>query len=258
VGCSGNNENSREFEGYSEVLRQKRIKVPTDITISDIMERFALLDGVTQQGLLRHCPTARNCTFRHKSTIYSQGTRCNYLFFIISGLVKLARISRDGRELTTALMVNGEFFGPDLGNPGLSEAQETATAKGAVSVWRVPTQEFHDLLLNYPAIGLRILEVLARRQRQMERRLECFAFKRTEARLAETLRELSRGFEPRCEHGLGLHIRLSQQELADLVGATRPVVSTILNRLRKKGVLGYTREYVCVRAIETIEQLIGE
>jgi CRP-like cAMP-binding protein len=112
--------------------------------------------------------------------------------------------------------------------------------------------------LNYPAIGLRILDVLARRQRQMERRLECFAFKRTEARLAETLRELSRGFEQRCEHGFGLHIRLSQQELADLVGATRPVVSTILNRLRKKGVLGYTREYVCVRAIETIEQLIGE
>ena len=51
---------------------------------------------------------------------------------------------------------------------------------------------------------------------------------------------------------------LTQQELADLVGATRPVVSTILNRLRKQGVLGYTREYVCVRAIETIEQLIGE
>lgn len=232
--------------------------MPTDITTRDFIDRFALFDGVTPQGLLRHCPTARTDTFRHRGTIYNQGTRCKYLFFVMSGLVKLARISRDGRELTTALVVNGEFFGPDFGSPASSEAQETATAKGAVSVWRVPTQEFHALLLNYPALGLRLLETLARRQRHMERRLECFAFKRTEARLAETLRELSQGFEPRCEHGLGLHIRLSQQELADLVGATRPVVSTILNRLRKKGVLGYTREYLCVRAIETIEQLIGE
>jgi CRP-like cAMP-binding protein len=155
-------------------------------------------------------------------------------------------------------MVSGEFFGPDLGNPGLTEAQETATAKGSVSVWRVPMKEFQALLLNYPALSLRVLEVLARRQRQMERRLECFAFKRTEARLAETLRELSRGFEPRCEHGFGLHIRLSQQELADLVGATRPVVSTILNRLRKQGVLGYSREYLCVRGIETVAKLIAE
>lgn len=72
----------------------------------------------------------------------------------------------------------------------------------------------------------------------MERRLESFAFKRTQARLAETLRELSGGFATRCEHGFGQHVRLTQQELADLVGASRPVVSTILNTLRDKGVLG--------------------
>jgi len=56
----------------------------------------------------------------------------------------------------------------------------------------------------------------------------------------------------------GKHIRLTQQELADLVGATRPVVSTILNRLRKQSVLEYSHEYLCVRSIETVEQLIGE
>ena len=51
---------------------------------------------------------------------------------------------------------------------------------------------------------------------------------------------------------------MTQQELADLVGASRPVTSTILNRLRGKGVLGYNREYVCVRDIDAIGQLIGE
>jgi CRP-like cAMP-binding protein len=90
----------------------------------------------------------------------------------------------------------------------------------------------------------------------MERRLESFAFKRTEARLAQTFRELSGGFATRCDHGFGQHLRLTQQELADLVGASRPVVSTILNKLRDKGVLGYNREYVCVRGIEDIEKLI--
>jgi CRP-like cAMP-binding protein len=233
-------------------------EAPTDVTLNDLIERCALLDGITPQALLRYCPTAKTHAFRHGGTIYGQGTRCNFLFFVIGGQVKLARVNRDGRELMTALMVDGEFFGADLGSPGSSEAQETATARGSVSVWRVPTKEFHSLLSNYPVLNMRIFEVLARRQRQMERRLECFAFKRTEARLAETLRELSRGFEPRCEHGFGTHIRLSQQELADLVGATRPVVSTILNRLRRKGVLGYSREYVCVRSIETVAKLIGE
>jgi CRP-like cAMP-binding protein len=182
--------------------------------------------------------------------IYTQGDRCHYLFCILSGQVKLARVDYEGNEFTTGFLTTGELFGPGLGGSGSLEAQETATAKG-------PAEEFRKLLLQHPSLCLRVVEALARRQRQMERRLECFAFKRTQARLAQTLRELSGGFEARCEHGFGLHIRLTQQELADLVGASRPVVSTILNRLRKKGVLGYSREYLCVRGIEAIERLIG-
>jgi len=112
------------------------------------------------------------------------------------------------------------------------------------------------LLLHHPAVAWEFVSLLALRQGQMERRLESFAFKRTEARLAETFRELSGGFATRCEHGFGRHVRLTQQELADLVGASRPVVSTILNKLRDKGVLGYNREYVCVRGFEDIEKLI--
>src|SRR6185295_1754652 len=154
----------------------------------------------------------------------------------------------------TAVWVAGDFFGPALG--GAEEAEDTARAKGSVSLWRAPLDEFRCLLLHHPDVSLEFVSVLARRQRQMERRLEGFAFKRVEARLAETFRELSGGFAMRCEHGFGQHLRLSQQELADLVGASRPVVSTILNRLRDKGVLGYNREYVCVRRIEDIENLI--
>ena len=136
------------------------------------------------------------------------------------------------------------------------ESEDTARAKGAVSIWRAPIEEFRRLLQQHPDTSWEFVATLARRQRQMERRLEGFAFKRVEARLAETFRELSGGFAMRCEHGFGQHLRLSQQELADLVGASRPVVSTILNRLRDQGVLGYNREYVCVRRIEDIENLI--
>ena len=237
---------------------KKRTRAPAEGTLGDLIKRCALLDGLSPQDLQRDCPTATICSYRHGSAIYYQGKRCDDLFGILDGQIKLARVNREGRELTTALMTIGEFFGPALGAQGVRQALETATARGSVAVWRVAAKEFHQLLLNQPVLGSRMVEALTRRQRQMERKLECFVFKRAEARLAETLRELSGAFEPRCEHGFGTHIRLTQQELADLVGATRPVVSTILNRLRKQGVLGYSREYLCVRSIETIEQLIGE
>jgi CRP/FNR family transcriptional regulator, cyclic AMP receptor protein len=237
---------------------KRRKEAPTEGTLGDLIKRCALLEGLSAQDLQRDCPTGTIHSFQQGSAIYHQGKRRDDLFCLLDGQIKLARVNREGRELTTALMTIGEFFGPALGAQGVRQALETATARGSVTVWRVAAKEFHRLLLNQPILGSRMVEALARRQRQMERRLECFAFKRAEARLAETLRELSGAFEPRCEHGFGTHIRLTQQELADLVGATRPVVSTILNRLRKQGVLGYSREYLCVRSIETIERLIGE
>ncbi len=220
----------------------------------DALKSCPLLADVSLENLGRDCPTGRVFVFRHRSIIYRQGDHVQDVFCLLDGQMTLARVSREGESLTTAMLGAGELFGPVLS--GLSEAEDTATSKGEVFVWRVPRQEFQRLLLRYPEVSWKLVSILARRQRQLERRLEGFAFKQTEARLAEMFRELSGGFATRCEHGFGQHLCLTQQELADLVGASRPVVSTILNRLRDKGVLGYNREYVCVRRIEDIEALI--
>jgi CRP-like cAMP-binding protein len=225
-----------------------------EATPSSHLERSPLLAGIPPDDLRRHCPTARILTVRHRGTIYRQGEPARYVFCVLDGQVTLARVSAEGATLTTAVLNAGDFFGPVLG--GATESEDTARAKGAVSVWRAPIDEFRRLLLNHPGASWEFVAAQARRQRRMERRIEGFAFKRVEARLAETFSELSGGFATRCEHGFGQHLRLSQQELADLVGASRPVVSTILNRLRDKGVLGYSREYVCVRRIDDIASLI--
>ncbi len=213
-----------------------------------------LLTGIPLEDLRRDCPTARIVAIRHRGTIYRQGEPGRAVFCVLDGQVTIARVGYEGATLTTAALGGGDFFGPALS--GATAAEDTARAKGAASIWRAPIDEFRCLLLHHPRVALEFVSLLTVRQRQMERRLESFAFKRVEARLAETIRELSGGFATRCEHGFGRHLRLTQQELADLVGASRPIVSTILNRLRDKGVLGYNREYVCVRGIEEIAKLI--
>lgn len=212
-----------------------------------------LLAGIPREELTRDCPSARIQTVRHRGNIYRQGDSDQNVFCILEGQVTLSRLNVEGSNVTTAALGAGEFFGHALG--GASVAEDTAIAKGPVKLWRTPIAEFQRLLLRHPSAAVEFVAILARRQRKMERRLEGFAFKRVEARLAETFRELSGGFVTRCEHGFGQHLRLTQQELADLIGASRPVVSSILNRLRKKGVLGYNREYVCVRRIEDIEEM---
>ena len=228
---------------------------PSPIHKPNALKGCPLLAGIPSEDLRRHCPTARIVAIRHRGTIYRQGEPGQSVFCVLDGQVIIERVSSDGATLTTAALGAGDFFGPALS--GVTATEDTARAKGAVAIWRAPLDEVRRLMLHHPAVAWEFVSLLALRQRQMERRLESFAFKRTRARLAETFRELSGGFATRCEHGFGQHLRLTQQELADLVGASRPVVSTILNELRDQGVLGYNREYVCVRGFAEIERLIA-
>ena len=210
------------------------------------------------KDLARLCPSATVKTMHHRTVVYGQGNHCSSVFRLCDGQIKLAQVNREGNELTLGLLATGDMFGPGLADPSETETQEIATARGTVSLWEVPAAQWRDLLVAVPSIGIQVIRAYANRQRQLERRLSCMAFQATETRLAETLRELSGGFDQRCEHGFGQHLRITQQELADLVGATRPVVSTILNRLRDQGILGYSREYLCVRDINSIERLLRQ
>lgn len=222
----------------------------------DILRQPLFADPGLREDLERYCPSASVRAFRHKAGIYLQGQPCLETMCILEGQVVLGRMAEDRDPLTVALLFPGDLFGAWQGLP-VEEAAESARAKGSVAIWRAPAKEFRNLLLRQPALCLRLLEARSRRQEQLERRWEALVSRRAEARLADTLRELSGRFETRCEHGFGLHLRVSQQELADLAGASRPVVSTLLNRLRDQGVLGYSRDYVCVRDIKVLERLAG-
>jgi len=215
-----------------------------------------LLKSVPQDIIKQYCPSLSVKPFSQGNVIYSQGQILDLVYFVLKGQVKLSCVNQDGAEFTKSLMLSGDMFGTPLNESKAFSMPESAVMKGIGKLLSININEFRTLMLNHPPLSLGIIEFLDKSRQKMERRLECFAFKRTESRLIETLRELSGGFDQHCEHGCGQHIQLSQQELADLVGASRSVVSTILNRLRTDGLLGYNREYVCVRDIDTVERML--
>src|SRR5512141_624813 len=132
-----------------------------------------LLARIPAEDLRRYCPTARIVAIRHRGTIYRQGEPARAIFCVLDGQVTLARVNSAGAILTTAVVVAGDFFGSALG--GAEKAEDTAKAKGSVLLWRAPLDEFRSLLLHHPDVSLQLVSVLARRQRQMKRRLEGFA-----------------------------------------------------------------------------------
>lgn len=200
------------------------------------------------------CPSLTLERIGNKKPLYQQGELCNQIFYISNGHAKLARGNRNGDQFITAILQAGEIFGPPLADQrGL--AQETAVAKGALQVYRVAGRDFHACLQNNPTLAAKTIQMLALRQRFLERRLECLLYQDVRARIAAMLCEMAGHYGERCTHGMELDVHFTHQELAELVGAGRPTVSTILNELRKQGLVAYGRDYICINQIERLRSL---
>ena len=192
------------------------------------------------------CRSASRVAVADKATLYAQGEPASALFLILNGFVKTSHICEDGTEITMDLLKCGEIAG-EFSNPQLPLVyEETARAIGDVVVQRVLANDLRAAMEVNPRLAIFVAEHLAGSKRWVQRRLLRAMTRSVEWRVIETLVELAGTFGAQCPHGFSLEIRLTQQDIADFVGASRQVVSSILSDLRRRGLLNYTRDMICI------------
>ncbi|AKH36632.1 MULTISPECIES: Crp/Fnr family transcriptional regulator [Nitrosomonas] len=200
------------------------------------------------------CPSIQEIEIPDKHFLYRQGESCASLFWIKEGIVKLSYLTIQGNELTLALIKSGGITGQlqqDCANPVM---QESAQALGRVSFYRIEYEDFKKLIYRWPEWSWAVFETMSNRQQQIERKLRTILTQPVGKRVVATLLDLAQLFGTRCKHGYSLEVFLTQQELADLVGASRSVVSTIMNEFRNRGLLDYTREQICINDAALINE----
>jgi CRP/FNR family cyclic AMP-dependent transcriptional regulator len=181
--------------------------------------------------------------FRDKAEIYAQGMRLEDQYWLMKGLVKLTHIDEEGSQVTAAILRGGDVFGNVLES---ATAGHTATAIGDVRVFRIRPPDIDRLIRSDPDFAARLVAKIAEARQRAEARLIEILTKTVDLRLITALKDLAAAFGTRCSHGYALEIRLTQQDLADLVCASRPVVTKAMNELRRGGFLDYTRDLICL------------
>jgi len=188
-------------------------------------------------------PSLVTLNFHDRAVVYGQGDRLASLFWLLKGIVKLSHITEGGIQLTTDVMGPGSVFGSTL---AAHISEHTATSLGGIHVAKVTSEDLDSLVCESPEFTAFLCAELEAWQKRTERKLITLLTKKVETRLVETLRELALVFGTPCPHGYALEIPLTQQDIADLVYASRPVVTKAMNALRRQGVLDYRRELICV------------
>lgn len=182
--------------------------------------------------------TKRACTLPTGTPLYTQGEPLTGPWIIERGFVKLLHLTAEGNKVLINLLGPGAVVGRLLDGEA-SIALETALTQGSVTV--IPLSE---------ALRPRYLLALQTRILYSERRLSLILNRNVKARLSGLLWDLLQTSSEPCNHlgGRALHLHLTHEELADLAGASRPVVSAALSAWKKKRWIEYSREFMCVPA----------
>jgi CRP-like cAMP-binding protein len=195
-------------------------------------------------ALLRHCEVLAEVsnealqsllagvnlgTFRPRQVIYLPGDRAQGVHFLSSGRIKISKVTRDGKELTLAYRSEGDFFGePCLLDGGPRE--EMAEAMDASTTVEVQRELLDNLLKSDGGAAYKFARALIARRKDLETRVEQLIFKDVGAKLAELLLNLGNEHGISDVRGTVVGLKITHQEMANLIGSTRETVSLTLSQ----------------------------
>ena len=161
------------------------------------------------------------------NVLFAEGDDGDHLYVIVEGKLKLGTSSGDGRENLLSILGPGEMFGElSLFDPG--PRTSTATAVTDSKLLSLGHTELIPWLAKNPAVALHLLERMAQRLRRTNEVVGDLVFSDVPGRVAKALIDLGGRFGKQSLEGLYVHHDLTQEELAQLVGASRETVNKAL------------------------------
>lgn len=224
------------------------VEQSVDMVRSSIL--FSALDHEAAADLRRCMVEVR---LRRGQVLFRQGEVGDRLYVIADGKVKLGRVASDGRESLLSLLGPGDMFGElSLFDPGPRTA--TAAVVTDAQVCALERRALEPLLWQRPDLALCLLGRLSRRVRRSAEAQTDLVFHDTPGRVAKTLVDLSARFGTPCDVGLHLRHDLTQEELAQLVGASRETVNKVLADFSDRGWIRTAARAVVLVDIERLRQ----
>ncbi|MGL5857984.1 MAG: Crp/Fnr family transcriptional regulator [Angustibacter sp.] len=211
---------------------------------------FAALDDEDARSLL---DLMSDVTLARSQVLFHEGDPGDRLYIIHDGKIKLGRASGDGRENLLAVLGPGEMFGElSLFDPG--PRTSTASTVGPTRLIDLGHDDLIAFLSDRPAVAQQLLRALAQRLRRTNEHLADLVFSDVPGRVAKALLELSVRFGRPNQDGLLVAHELTQEELAQLVGASRETVNKALADFATRGWLRLEARAVVLLDVERLRR----
>ena len=225
----------------------RRAEAPAD----DVLLRAGIFQGVEQSAISALRADLLSETFSRGETIIREGEQGDSLYIITSGKVKLSRKAPDGRENLLSILGPSDMFGElSIFDPG--PRTSSAVCVTEVTVQSMNREALKRWIAERPEISDQLLRVLARRLRRTNNNLADLIFTDVPGRVAKALLQLAQRFGSQEGGNIRVTHDLTQEEIAQLVGASRETVNKALAEFAHRGWLRLEGKSVIISDTERL------
>jgi CRP-like cAMP-binding protein len=219
----------------------------------DVLRQTPLFSGLDDDAAASLRSSLSENRLRRGEILFREGDSGDRLYVVMAGKIKLGRSSPDGRENLMAVLGPGQMFGElSLFDPGPRSL--TATAVTDVTMLSLGHAALLSWLTGHPDVARNLLGQLASRLRRTNDVVADLVFSDVPGRVAKALLDLASRFGRQADDGLHVHHDLTQEELAQLVGASRETVNKALADFANRGWLRLEPRSVVLVDVERIQR----
>lgn len=208
------------------------------------LKKIPLLADLGPEVLARMAERVEMKEIRRREVVYLPGDPGRSLFFVNGGRIKVSKVTRDGKALTLSYCGPSEVFGETCLIDG-GPRSEMAEAVENAMLTEIERSDFERLLSQHASLGSQMTKLMVTRRRDLENKVEGLVFRDVTSKLAELLMRLAGEYGVDDARGTMVALKITHQELANLIGSTRETVSLTLSQFKKK-------KYICTEGRKVI------
>jgi CRP/FNR family transcriptional regulator len=201
----------------------------------DQIRRVPLFSTLTDEEFdqLKHIFVLR--AYRKNQIIFLEEETGTYMYLVLSGKVKVSKAGASGKETILAIHRAGDFFG-EMSLLDGKTAPATVSAMEDSKIISVSGADFHKYLMRNEKVMLQIIHVLCARLRQVWQ-TQSLSSSSADARICMCIHQLAKKHGVRDARGTIIDLKITHQELAEMVSTSRETVTRVLARLRRQGTI---------------------
>lgn len=199
------------------------------------LQELPFFQGLTSEELEPIVKMSRVRKLKDKEVLFWEADPKTHIYVLGEGTILISKLTETGEESLINVLGEGEIF-PHTGFFDNSPYPGTATAKKDVTVLAIPISGFEQLIKTHPELSFRIIQVMNKKIIYLQARLNEMLSLNVEARLKAALAHL--------QEVHGDTVRLTHQELGNVIGSTRETVSRQLKKWEKKGYLEVKKDRI--------------